>query len=142
MRRSFVVIALALCLLAISTQAGILVQFRTAFGNIDVELFEKDKPITVSNFVRYVQSGKYQNSFIHRCDPTFVIQGGAFYVANRFTANADITNITTFASIPNEYGSGSIRSNRYGTIAMAKLAGQTNSATSSWFFNLYDNFFL
>jgi cyclophilin family peptidyl-prolyl cis-trans isomerase len=109
---------------------------------MEVELFEKDKPITVDNFVSYVRSGKYRDSFIHRCNPTFVIQGGGHYVADRGTTNANITFIETFPPIKNEYGSGNIYSNRYGTIAMAKLADDTNSATSQWFFNLADNFFL
>ena len=49
---------LSFCLLALpKSHAGILAQFRTIFGDIDVELFEKDKPVTVSNFIAYVQSG-------------------------------------------------------------------------------------
>ena len=104
---------------------------------MDVELFEKDKPVTVSNFIAYVQSGRYQSNFIHRCDPTFVIQGGGFNVGPN-----GIDYVPTFAPIKNEYGSGNIYSNRYATIAMAKQSGNTNSATSQWFFNLYDNVFL
>src|ERR1043166_6556040 len=75
MRRT---LALAFVYLAflIPSHAGILAQFRTIFGDMDVELLEKDKPITVSNFLAYVQSGRYQNTFFHRCVPTFVIQGG------------------------------------------------------------------
>ena len=104
---------------------------------MDVELFEKDKPVTVSNFIAYVQSGRYQSNFIHRCDPTFVIQGGGFNVGPN-----GIDYVPTFAPIKNEYGSGNIYSNRYATIAMAKQSGNTNSATSQWLFNLYDNLFL
>ena len=130
------------CLLVIANaQAGILAQFRTVFGDIDVDLFEKDKPITVSNFVQYVQSGKYENAFIQRCEPGFVIQGGGWYLTNRGSVY-EITNVIPFGTIKNEYGSGSVFSNRYGTIAMAKQGGNTNSATSQWFFNLRDNFVL
>jgi len=109
---------------------------------MEVELFDKDKPITVKNFVDYVRSGKYRDGIIHRLNPTFVIQGGGYYVADRGTTNANITFVETFPPIKNEYGSGTIYSNRYGTIAMAKSGGDTNSATSQWFFNLADNFFL
>src|SRR5256885_5805959 len=137
MRSIYVLIASILLLFSGSAHAGILAQFRTVFGDMDVELFEKDKPVTVSNFIAYVQSGRYHNTFIHRCNPTFVIQGGGFDVDPN-----GIEYLPTFAPIKNEYGSGNIYSNRYGTIAMAKLGGDTNSATSQWFFNLSDNFFL
>ena len=110
------------------------------FGDIDVELFEKDKPVTVSNFIAYVQSGRYRDSFIHRCNPTFVIQGGGFYVAGRGTPNAYAAAVPIFGNIKNEYGSGNVYSNRYGTVAMAQQAGNTNSGNSQWFFNLADNF--
>ncbi len=109
------------CLLILpEVHAGILAQFRTVFGDIEVELFEKDKPITVSNFIAYVQSGRYQDSFIHRCNPTFVIQGGGFFVAYRGTASARVWGVPIFGNIKNEYGSGTIYSNRYGTIAKAQ----------------------
>jgi cyclophilin family peptidyl-prolyl cis-trans isomerase len=136
MRRT---LALAFVYLAflIPSHAGILAQFRTIFGDMDVELLEKDKPITVSNFLAYVQSGRYQNTFFHRCVPTFVIQGGGFYVGPN-----GIDYVPTFPNIKNEYGSGNIYSNRYGTIAMAKEGGKTNSANAQWFFNLADNFSL
>src|SRR5437667_9811334 len=133
--RSISALILCLCLFAVpSSQAGILAQFRTVFGDMDVELFEKDKPVTVSNFIAYVQSGRYRDSFIHRCDPTFVIQGGGFYVAERGTPNAYAAAVPIFGNIKNEYGSGNVYSNRYGTIAMAQQPGNTNSANSQWFF--------
>jgi len=125
-----------------SVQAGILAQFRTVFGDMDVELFEKDKPITVSNFVAYVNSGRYRDSFVHRLNPTFVVQGGGFNVVNRGKTNAAVDFIDTFPPIKNEYGSGNVYSNAYGTIAMAKQGGNTNSATSQWFINLANNYFL
>ena len=62
--------------------AGTLAQFRTVFGDIEVELYDQDKPVTVQNFIRYVQSGVWSQMFIHRCEPNFVIQGGGYYVAN------------------------------------------------------------
>ena len=56
--------------------AGTLVQFRTVFGDMEVELYDQDKPVTVQNFLHYLQSGAYQNGFAHRLLPNFVLQGG------------------------------------------------------------------
>ncbi len=129
---------------SLTSHAGTYVQFRTAWGNIDVELYDEDKPITVWNFLRYVQSGRFTNMFFHRC-PTneftgvtdFVVQGGGF-----FASTNGIDRVETFGTIPNEFGVGRRFSNTYGTIAMAKVAGNTNSATSQFFFNLNNNSFL
>ena len=118
--------------------AGTLAQFRTPIGTLDVELYDQDKPITVRNFIRYVQAGAYTNMFLHRWVPGFVIQGGGFFVTNRFTAPT-IPNVRTFVPILNEYNGDARFSNLYGTIAMAKLGGDPNSATSQWFFNLANN---
>jgi cyclophilin family peptidyl-prolyl cis-trans isomerase len=120
-------------------QAGTLAQFRTVFGDIEVELYDQDKPVTVQNFIRYVQSGAYQDEFAHRLIPGFVIQGGGFTVTNRGATNAQILPVPTFPPITNEFGVGRRFSNVFGTIAMAKLGGDTNSATSQWFFNLTNN---
>ncbi|HTV63938.1 MAG TPA: peptidylprolyl isomerase [Verrucomicrobiae bacterium] len=117
--------------------AGTLVQFRTALGDIEVELYDQDKPVTVQNFLNYVKSGLYQNEFAHRLVPGFVLQGGGFEI----TSNT-IYAIPTFPPIVDEYGVGPQYSNVFGTIAMAKLGGDTNSATSQWYFNLADNSFL
>jgi cyclophilin family peptidyl-prolyl cis-trans isomerase len=126
------------CLILLnSAGAGTLVQFRTAFGDMEVELYDQDKPVTVQNFLRYVKSGRYENEFAHRLVPGFVLQGGGFVLTN----NA-ISPIATFPAITNEFGVGRQFSNVFGTIAMAKLGGDTNSATSQWFFNLADNSFL
>src|SRR5439155_13923276 len=67
--------------------AGTLAQFRTSFGDIDVELYDQDKPVTVQNFVRYVQSGAYSNMFLHRCIPGFIVQGGGFSTTNQLATN-------------------------------------------------------
>jgi cyclophilin family peptidyl-prolyl cis-trans isomerase len=132
-----------ICILAILTfllplaHAGTLVQFRTTFGDIEVELYDQDKPVTVQNFLRYVQNGLYTNEFSHRLIPYFVLQGGGYTL----TTNT-VSAIPTYPPITNEYGVGNQYSNVYGTIAMAKLGGDTNSATSQWFFNLTNNPFL
>jgi cyclophilin family peptidyl-prolyl cis-trans isomerase len=126
--------------LSMPAWAGPLAQFRTVLGDIDVELYEQDKPVTVQNFIRYIQSGTYTNDMIiHRWEPGFVIQGGGYYTENRHTTNAVIASITPFPAITNEYSVGRIYSNTYGTLAMARISGETNSADSQWFFNLTNN---
>lgn len=123
-------------------QAGTLAQFHTVFGDIEVELYDQDKPVTVQNFIRYVESGTFKNEFAHRLVPGFVIQGGGFTITNRGTTNWNIVPVQTYGTITNEFGVGRKFSNVYGTIAMAKLGGDTNSASSQWFFNLANNTFL
>jgi len=123
-------------------RGGTLVQFRSAFGDLELELYDNDKPVTVQNFIRYIQSGAYSNEFSHRLVPGFVVQGGGFAVINRGTTNVGIVPIPTFPSITNEFGVGRRFSNVFGTVAMAKLGGNTNSATSQWFINLANNSFL
>lgn len=118
-------------------RAGTLAQFRTTFGDIEVELYDQDKPVTVQNFIRYVQSGRYANEFSHRLIPGFVLQGGGYTLTNNV-----INPVPTDPPITNEFGVGRQFSNAYGTLAMAKLGGDTNSATSQWFFNLTNNAFL
>lgn len=96
--------------------------------------------MTVQNFVNYVEDGDYLNTIIHRSVPGFVLQGGGFKIAGIATAqnpqNA-LSVIPTDPPVQNEFSRN--RSNLRGTIAMAKLGTDPNSATSQWFFNLADN---
>lgn len=133
-----------LILISVHVRAGTYVQFRTIYGDIDVELYDQDKPVTVQNFLRYVKSGAYRDTFIHRCVPDFVIQGGGFCTTNRTKAEdfTTVSAVTNYGAIPNEFGVGRTFSNTYGTIAMAKIGGDTNSASSQWFFNTTNNAFL
>lgn len=119
--------------------AGTLAQFRTPLGDIEVELFDRDKPVTVSNFIRYVQSGAYRDMFFHRYVPGFVMQGGGFFTTNRTSTQPKLAALPSFGNITNEFNVGPRISNSYGTIAMAKLGGDPDSASSQWFFNLTDN---
>lgn len=106
-------------------------RFTTTLGTVDVELFEDDAPITVANFLAYANDGAWDNSFFHRSMADFVVQGGGFKLDdNNFVDNVDQGNMIT-----NEPGI----SNKRGTIAMAKLSGNPNSATNQWFFNVGDN---
>ncbi|WP_144051421.1 peptidylprolyl isomerase [Geminocystis herdmanii] len=104
-------------------------------GEINVLLFDQNgegAPLTVNNFLQYVDDNAYVNSIIHRSLPNFVIQGGGFT-----TNNLEVNNIQTNPPVVNEFSSN--RSNTRGTIAMAKLGGDPNSATSQWFFNVANN---
>jgi len=137
MHRSRLAVAL-IALATLSLNAGTVVQFRTVLGDVEVELYDAQKPITSTNFVRYVADGAYRDMFFHRAVPNFVIQGGGFRVANPGTPSNTVANVTTRANITNEYGVGPFFSNVAGTIAMAKTA-DPNSANSQFFINLQNN---
>src|SRR5436305_8653808 len=70
-----------------TSHAGTLAQFRTPYGDLEVELYDQQKPVTVANFKKLVEAGVYQNTFFHRVVPGFVAQGGGF-----FTFNSGLTN--------------------------------------------------
>lgn len=122
----------------------------TVFGDMEVELFNQDKPVTVSNFLYYVRSGGYQNTFIHRASPGLggptIIQGGGFRVINPFSAKLftdcgyeEIAPTNSTAAIINESQISPIYTNGPGTLAMATQDGDPDSARASWFFNLVNN---
>ncbi|TWT77000.1 Peptidyl-prolyl cis-trans isomerase A precursor [Posidoniimonas polymericola] len=112
------------------------VSLNTNFGPIVIELYEDATPGTVQNFLNYVNDGDYINSIIHRSDPDFVIQGGGFTTGSTtFTDDSQFSQVPTDAQIANEPGISNLR----GTVAMAKLGGNPNSATSQFFFNLSDD---
>lgn len=117
----------------------------TVFGNIDVELYDNEKPLTVSNFLYYVRSGAFDHSIIHRAVPGFILQGGQYTVPNPYfpTAANHLNRIVEGAPIPSELTNSRVIPNTFGTLAMA-LSGDENgpilnSATTSWFFNTIDN---
>lgn len=108
-----------------------IVQIETNMGMIEVNLFDNDTPATVANFLFYVNNGRYTNSIFHRAVPDFIVQGGGF----TFDSMVSFADIPTQPAVMNE----PVFSNVRGTIAMAKLGGDPNSATSQWFINLADN---
>src|SRR6266545_7869304 len=110
-------------------------------GGMDVELFDQDKPETVRNFLLYVRSGAYSNSFLHRCGPGFIVQGGGFSMTNPLGTNRFSTylTVTNDGRLTNEFLVGAHLSNTFGTLAMAKIGNDPNSAVSQWYFNLGDN---
>lgn len=120
----------ALTFVTLSASATV-VEFTTSHGNFKVNLHDETTPETVSNFLKYVTDGDYNNTVVHRVVPDFVMQAGGF----EFTGNLPLDAIPTDNSIINE----PVYSNVRGTIAMAKVSGNENSATSQWFINLSDN---
>jgi peptidyl-prolyl cis-trans isomerase A (cyclophilin A) len=112
--------------------ADLYVTFVTNFGNVTVDLFETEAPISVNNFLHYVPEYQLSGNFMHRLAQGFVLQGGGY----RFDGTTTWSNATT-TPIQNEYSAS--RPNTQGTIAWAKLGGNPNSATDQFFFNLTDN---
>lgn len=117
-------------LMIFTVRAATLVDFSTSFGSFEVQLYDDQTPATVANFLAYVENNLYDNTIIHRSIPGFIIQGGAYSLSG-----SQLTPVPTYAPIQNEAGISNVR----GTIAMAKVSGDPNSATSQWFFNLSDN---
>jgi cyclophilin family peptidyl-prolyl cis-trans isomerase len=117
--------------------ANPVVVVKTSKGTIKIELFEKEAPQTVKNFLRYVDDKHYDGTIFHRVIPTFMIQGGGF--TKDFTSATDAEQIEktqkkTRPAIKNE----STLSNKRGTISMARL-GEPDSATAQFFINVKDN---
>lgn len=132
---------LALCLgmvLVLSTahtaDAGTIVNFSSELGDFSVELFDDDTPVTVANFLNYVNTDRYNSVIIHRSPPNFVIQGGLIAV------DRDLDIFATIFTDPNIVNEPKF-SNTRGTIAMAKIGGDPNSASSQWFINVSNNSF-
>lgn len=132
-KRSKKILAITAIIIASFTNLAnaTIVQIQTSYGNIEVNLFDKNTPKTVENFLSYIEDSAYDNSIIHRSVRRFVTQGGGFY----FNKENALTEINEKPSIINEPIYSSLR----GTIAMAKISGDPNSATSQWFINVEDN---
>ena len=103
----------------------------TSLGDITLELDEAKAPLTVKNFLAYVDAGFYDGTIFHRVIPDFMIQGGGF--------TQDMQQKQTNAPVKNEADNG--LSNEPYTVAMARTS-DINSATSQFFINLADNVFL
>jgi peptidyl-prolyl cis-trans isomerase A (cyclophilin A) len=129
------------CVLAASSRAGTLVQFRTPLGDLPVELLDDDKPATVRKFLSLVRADRYQHTFFHRCVTNFVLQGGGFTSTTPDSTNpVSVVNVVPGQGfITNEFNIGRRFSNTFGTLAMAKTNNNPDSASVHWFFNLADN---
>lgn len=113
-----------------------IVRMVTNVGSFNVELYDTEAPITVANFLQYLNGGFYNGTVFHRSIPGFALQGGG-YVFVDFFGTRYFYEFDKFPPIQNEFSPS--RSNIRGTLAMAKLGGDPNSATSEWFINLADN---
>lgn len=104
------------------------VVLQTSLGDLKIALFPEQAPVTVENFLHYVDSGFYNGVIFHRVVPGFVVQGGGF--------DQEYQRKSTQAPIANESNNG--LQNLRGTLSMART-NDPNSATSQFFINLKDN---
>ena len=107
------------------------VLMETSLGNIKIELDQAKAPITVKNFLSYVDEKFYDGTIFHRVISNFMIQGGGF--------TAEMQQKRVKAPIKNEAGNG--LKNMTGTLAMART-NVVDSATAQFFINVVDNDFL
>jgi peptidyl-prolyl cis-trans isomerase A (cyclophilin A) len=105
------------------------IRLTTSLGDIVIRM-ASDAPITTANYFQYVQDRFYDGTIFHRVIPGFVVQGGGFLPGL-------VPQTPVRGPIQNEFSPS--RSNVRGTLAMAKVANDPNSATSEFFFNLADN---
>lgn len=136
LRRIYVLLALILiggfCMNNLQANDNIKVKMVTNLGTIDLELYTDKAPVTVENFVKYVNDGFYNSTVFHRVINDFMIQGGGFTVEGEQKTD-------TYEQIQNE--ADNKLSNEVGTIAMART-NYPHSATSQFFINVKDNNFL
>ena len=107
------------------------ISMKTSLGTVIMELYPEKAPITVKNFVQYVESGHFNGTIFHRVIPGFMIQGGGFEPGMK---QRDVGK-----PIKNEADNGLV--NEVGTIAMARTP-DPDSATAQFFINVKDNAFL
>jgi cyclophilin family peptidyl-prolyl cis-trans isomerase len=115
----------------VETMAGDIVVLETNQGNIEIELYSDKAPISVKNFLSYVNEGFYDGLIFHRVIKGFMVQGGGF--------DTDMNQKSTKDPIKNEADNG-LKNEKY-TLAMART-GVVDSATSQFFINTADNVFL
>ena len=108
-----------------------MIRFETTLGDFVIELYADEAPVTVANFLQYVDEGHFDDTVFHRVIPGFVIQGGGL--------TADMSQKATRKPIENEATNG--LKNLRGTLSMARTS-DVDSATSQFFVNLVDNAFL
>ena len=108
-----------------------MVKIKTNHGEMSLELDAEKAPITVANFLEYVQSGFFNNTIFHRVIDGFMVQGGGF--------EPGMNQKPTRATIKNEADNG-LKNDMY-TVAMARTS-DPNSATAQFFINASNNDFL
>jgi cyclophilin family peptidyl-prolyl cis-trans isomerase len=104
------------------------VLLETSKGNITLELFRRNAPLSVANFLSYVQAGYYDGTIFHRVIPGFMIQGGGL--------TPNLSEKPSHAPVRNEANNG--LKNLRGSLAMARL-GDPHSGTSQFFINVANN---
>jgi len=110
------------------------VRMTYGLGVVDIILYEAATPATVANFLTYVNGsgqGAYDGAIIHRSVSNFVIQGGGY----KPIGGSAFQSVTDLSPVVNEPGLENVR----GTLSMAKLGGNPDSATNEWFVSLADN---
>lgn len=123
--------SIALLAFSAASWAGPKVSVETTLGNFTIDLNQEKAPISVANFLSYVEDGSYVGSQFHRVIPGFMAQGGGF--------DKDMNRLPTNAPIKNE-GYNGLR-NEPATLAMART-NNPDSATRQFFINYSDNGFL
>jgi peptidyl-prolyl cis-trans isomerase A (cyclophilin A)/peptidyl-prolyl cis-trans isomerase B (cyclophilin B) len=108
-----------------------MLEFKTSKGTFTVQLFDKQAPISVENFLKYADEGFFDGTIFHRVIPGFMVQGGGL--------TAELKNKKGHDPIKNEATNG--LKNKRGTLAMART-NEVDSATAQFFVNLVDNDFL
>lgn len=121
-------IALMICGFSATAADKPQVQLKTTHGDLIFELYPEKAPLTVANFLQYVNDGFYDGTLFHRVVPGFVAQGGGL--------TFDYIRKQTRAAISNESNNG--LKNRRGNVAMARTS-DPDSATAQFFINLVDN---
>jgi cyclophilin family peptidyl-prolyl cis-trans isomerase len=119
-----------------------IVEMDTSMGKVKIELFREEAPLTVANFLSYVDDKFYDGLTFHRVKPEFMIQGGGFQPGLKDAkTDDDVKKLEkkTKPPIKNEASNG--LSNSRGTLAMART-NNPNSATAQFFINVVDNDFL
>ncbi|MGL4550759.1 MAG: peptidylprolyl isomerase [Gemmataceae bacterium] len=129
--KTIITLAALAVLAPLAAAANPVVEMKTNHGTIKIELFEKEAPGTVKNFLQYVDDKHYDGTIFHRVIETFMIQGGGY--------SKDMSEKKTRGEIKNESANG--LENKRGTVAMARKP-DPDSASAQFFINVKDNDFL
>lgn len=128
LNRYLIYILFSLNLIAVSHAANPTAVINTNLGPMEIELFQDKAPVTVKNFLTYVEEGSYNGTIFHRVIEGFIIQGGHYDV--------NLSPRNRKNPIINEASNG-LKNNR-GTLSMSRRVGK-DSATNQFFININDN---
>ncbi|HEY6170267.1 MAG TPA: peptidylprolyl isomerase [Verrucomicrobiae bacterium] len=117
------------CLAVTTGFAGSVVQFNVpGYGQFQLELFDREKPVAVGNFLHAITNGLYSNHFFHRCDPAGALHGGSYWVTNRFVGSPALSAIVGAPALTNDPPGSPVTSNFFGTLS----AVCTNAVGGQW----------